>query len=274
MGVAPQRVQARLQRFHIQPRQIGDHLAERAQPLGGVQVQRQRGGIHRQTEAMQGVLQRAQGQRPALLGLQPGLQRHDPGGAVPEAHVAALFVFDQMGGEHLCLRPPWAEHHHQATEPRILGLGPELPQGQQPGVAAGLDDVVRLARSLRHGERAAQPAGTDRLLDVLELGVPGAARVVLVGADLLDAEFDLAFGARAGLRRQAACVVARVPDGQGLRHAAAALIERRLAAAHDDTPCTRRPSASIPRRLGISSHARQCITDQALGIVPSRRRSC
>ncbi len=48
---------------------------------------------------MQGVLQRTQRQLPALLGFQSLLERNDSAGLVPEAHLAALLVLDQMGGQ-------------------------------------------------------------------------------------------------------------------------------------------------------------------------------
>ena len=102
---------------------------------------------------MQCVLQAAQRQRPSLLCFQSSFERDDAAGLVPEVHLAALLVFDQVRGEYMVLRAPRPQQHAEFAEPRIPRLGPQLLQRKQAGVAAGLDDEVRLVRSPRHRQR-------------------------------------------------------------------------------------------------------------------------
>ena len=166
---------------------------------------------------MQHVLQRSQRQLPGLLPLQPLLERHDAGGLVPEAHLAALLVLDKVRRQNVALRPPRPKQHDQLAVPRVPSLRPQLPQGQQPGIATGLHDVVRLPGATRHGQRCAQSAGTDRFLDVVELGIDGPARVVLVGTDVIHRQLDLVFKLvpvvpRISSARQVARVVAWIAD--------------------------------------------------------------
>ena len=71
---------------------------------------------------MQCILQRAQGQQPSLLCFQSVLERHDAGGLVPEAHLTALLVFDEVGGEDVALRLPWPKQHHELAESRVPRL--------------------------------------------------------------------------------------------------------------------------------------------------------
>jgi hypothetical protein len=85
---------------------------------------------------------------------------------VPEGHLAALFVLDQVRGEDVALRSPRPKQHHQLAEARIARLGPQLSQGQQPRVAARLDDEVRLAGRRVTVSGLLQAAGADRLLSM------------------------------------------------------------------------------------------------------------
>jgi hypothetical protein len=105
-GVALDRVEPGLQGLDIQTRQVGHRLTKRAQSFGGEEVQAERGGVNCQAGAMQCVLQAAQRQRPSLLCFQSSFERDDAAGLVPETHLAALLVFDQVRGEYMVLRAP------------------------------------------------------------------------------------------------------------------------------------------------------------------------
>ena len=205
-------------------------------------METQRCGVHRQAQRVERVLERPQRQGSALLGLETRLERDDAARLVPEGHLAALLVLDQVRGEDVALGSPRPKQHHQLAEARIARLGPQLPQGQQPRVAAGLDDEVRLAGAARDGERASQAAGADRFLDVIELRVRRAPRVVLVGTDLVDREFDLGLRARVALTGQIARVVPGIAHLQRLGHQPPTLIQRHLAA-HADRSSATEPSA-------------------------------
>ena len=70
----------------------------------------------------------------------------------------------------------------KALIPRLV---PEFLQGAQPGVAAGLDDVVLFAGSSGHREGVVDAAlRQDGRLDFLELGIGVLAGILLVAPDL------------------------------------------------------------------------------------------
>ena len=296
--IALEYIEPGLQGLDVQPGQAHHRLAQGAQPLAGKQVVPERRRIDGQADSMQCVLHRAQRQGPSLLGFQALFECHDSGGLVPEAHLAALFVFDKVGGQDMALRAPRPKQHHELAVARIPRLGPQLLHHEQPGVAAGLDDEVRLAGSAGYGQWRPQTASADRLLDVIELDVHRPAWVVLVGPDVVDRQLDLVFELIPGTprirpARKIARVVARVADLQRLRHQLAARIDggRRVhwstcllrnvvfavgnsLRAHIDRSDTCTVSAYTPRRLGISSHTSWCMTALALGMTPACRRSC
>jgi hypothetical protein len=111
----------------------------------------------------------------------------DAQGPLDEAEPAAQLVLGQMPGQHhdfAALRPR-AEQARDAEEAFVLGLAPQLAQDRQPRVAAVADDVVRLAGPARDRGRRVQPALADGRLDVLVGRVARHARVVVVGAQLV-----------------------------------------------------------------------------------------
>jgi hypothetical protein len=198
-----------------------------AQPLGGEQVVGERRGIDGQTQRLHFFFELSQGERGSLLRFDSGLEIDDTAGLVPEGHVAALLVLDEVGGEHVTFRAPRPKQDTKLVETRLSRLGPKLPDGQKARVAAGLDDEVRLARPAGYGEGIAQAAGADRGLDLVELGVVGPPRVVLIGMDILYRELDLAVMGRIGLDRQVTGVVAQIADLQGLGDQPPSLFDRR-----------------------------------------------
>ena len=242
LGVALQRVQPRLHRLDVEAGEIRHCFAEGSQPLGGEEMKTERGGVHRQAQRVERVLQRPQRQGAALLRFQAGLERDDAARLVPEGHLAALLVLDQVRGEDVALGSPRPKQHHQLAEARIARLGPQLPQREQPRVAARFDDEVRLAGAAGHGERTSQAAGADRLLDVVELRVGRAPRVVLVGLDLVDRELDLRFRSRVDLAGEIAGVVTRVSDAQRLGDQSPPLVDRHLAAHADRSSAAESPA--------------------------------
>jgi hypothetical protein len=58
-----------------------------------------------------------------------------------------------MRGEHVALRSPGTKEHHDPLVLRIPRLRPQLLQGEQAGIATGIDDEVRLARTSGYRQR-------------------------------------------------------------------------------------------------------------------------
>ncbi len=273
LSVALERVQSWLDRLDVQAAQPGQRFAERSQPLGGEELQRKRRGVHRQSECVKCILEGTQRQGTVLLGLETRFQANDAAGLVPEGHLAALLVFDQVRGENMALGSPRAKEHHQLVKTRIVRFGPEFAQRTKPRIAAGLDDEVRLAGPARDGQRRSQTARADRFLDVVAFRVRRAPRIVLVWVNLVDRELDLRLALQLAGVDKIARVVSRIAHQQRFRDSSPALIER-SSRAHSERSAVDRPRARTPRRLGMSSQASSCMTVQALAITPERCGSC
>jgi hypothetical protein len=80
---------------------------------------------------------------------------------------------------------PRAEQARYAEKAFVLGLRPEFAQDRQPRVAAVADDVVVLAGPPGDGRRRVQAALADGCLDFLVGRIALLARVVVVGAQLV-----------------------------------------------------------------------------------------
>ena len=248
LRMALEEIEPWLHRLHIQAGQIRNRLPERAQTLGGIETMSQGGGVDRESTPPHLVFELSQRERMALLGFQTRLQCDDSSSLVPECHLAAQFVFDEMRGEHVAFRAPRPEQDDELAEALLPCLRPQLLNRKQAGVAAGFDDEVLVAGPSRHGQWISDAARTYRFLDLGKLRIAGPSRVVLVGTYVVDRELDLAVMARVCLCRQLSGVVSRIADPQRLGDEAPAFVDGHLAAgqrcgAAVDICFTLRPSA-------------------------------
>jgi hypothetical protein len=91
-----------------------------------------------------------------------------------------------MGDERLALADPGLEEALEGMEPRILCRFVNVFEDPQHRVAAFRDPIVGLPRPPRDGQRAYEPALTDRRLDLIVGLVALAARVAVVLEDPVD----------------------------------------------------------------------------------------
>jgi hypothetical protein len=151
----------------------------------------------------------------ALLGFQTRLQIDDSSSLVPEAHLAAQLVLDEVRGKHVAFRAPRPEQDDELAEALLPRLRPQLLNRKQAGVAAGLDDEVLVAGPSRHGEWIADATRTYRFLDLGKLRIAGPSRVVLVGTDVVDRELDLAVMGGSACAGRSLALLPRIADPQG-----------------------------------------------------------
>ena len=125
----------------------------------------------------------------------PLLGKHPPGFEhracfFDKGEVTPEIILPKMRQQDVRLSAPGPEQTGHQCIATLPGLLEQLLHYQQPGVAAGLNDIVDCPRALGDYQRLVQPLDPDRVTDAIVRRVGCMSRVVFVGLDPVYRQFQ------------------------------------------------------------------------------------
>ncbi len=105
-------------------------------------------------------------------------------------------IFDEMSGQRddVAAFRPGPKQAMDAKEAVVLGLGPQLAQDCQPGVAAVTNDVGGCTGASGDRRWRVEAALPDRCLDIIVARIAGDTRIEFVGTKLIQRDHHWGVG--------------------------------------------------------------------------------